>query len=111
MLGIQQELDNCSESRGNYYNTYSLDVPFESALTALAGELNIDSHADELRQLTEINDICQVGDHGTGYPNSSVVSLNRSTSPQGYVDQWISSRPGTSASHALASVSVTLVDQ
>ena len=56
MLGILQERENRSGSRGNY-NTYELDVPFNSALSALAGELDIESRAADLRQLAGINNV------------------------------------------------------
>ncbi|MFC7137628.1 hypothetical protein [Halobaculum litoreum] len=57
MLGIPRERDNDSGSgvRGSF-NTYELDVPFDAALSALAGELDIDERASELRRLARIHD-------------------------------------------------------
>ena len=58
MLGILRERDNNSGSgmRGNF-NTYELDVPFDSALSALVEELEIDDRASELRRLADMNDV------------------------------------------------------
>ncbi|MFC7204491.1 orc1/cdc6 family replication initiation protein [Haloferax namakaokahaiae] len=49
MLGILSAEENRTGSRGNYYS-YALDVPFNSAMTALSDVLALDSVLDEIRK-------------------------------------------------------------
>ncbi|SDY53697.1 orc1/cdc6 family replication initiation protein [Halopenitus persicus] len=56
MLGILSASENRSGSRGNYYS-YELDVPFSSAVEAMADVLRLDSEIDTIRRMAAINDV------------------------------------------------------
>lgn len=56
MLGILSAKENRSGSRGNYYS-YSLDVPFTSAVEAMADVLYLDREIEAIRDIADMNDI------------------------------------------------------
>ncbi|NUC74848.1 AAA family ATPase [Haloterrigena sp. SYSU A558-1] len=56
MLGILSAKENRSGSRGNYYS-YSLDVPFTSAIGAMADVLYLDREIEVIRDIADMNDI------------------------------------------------------
>ncbi|WP_435332623.1 orc1/cdc6 family replication initiation protein [Haloarchaeobius sp. TZWWS8] len=56
MLGILTARENRSGSRGNFYS-YELDVPLESALTALEDELDMKQRFSDLRTVANLNGI------------------------------------------------------
>lgn len=56
MLGILSVNENRSGSRGNYYS-YELDVPFVSAVEAMADVLRLSDEIKTIRDLAEMNDI------------------------------------------------------
>lgn len=56
MLGILSAKENRSGSRGNYYS-YSLDVPFTSAVEAMADVLYLDREIEVIRDIADMNDI------------------------------------------------------
>lgn len=56
MLGILSAEENRSGSRGNYYS-YSLNVPFTSAIEAMADVLYLDREIEVIRDIADMNDI------------------------------------------------------
>ncbi|MFD1645319.1 orc1/cdc6 family replication initiation protein [Haloarchaeobius litoreus] len=56
MLGILTARENRSGSRGNFYS-YELDVPLESALTALEDELDMQQRFSDLRTVATMNEV------------------------------------------------------
>ena len=56
MLGILSAEENRSGSRGNYYS-YELDVPFESAIEAMADVLRLDAEIEAIRDIASMNDV------------------------------------------------------
>jgi cell division control protein 6 len=56
MLGILSKFENRSGSRGNYYS-YELDVPFTSAVEAMADVLMLDSEIEKIQALASRNSV------------------------------------------------------
>ncbi len=56
MLGILSANENRSGSRGNYYS-YELDVPFSSAVDAMADVLELDQEIEGIRDIAAMNDV------------------------------------------------------
>ena len=56
MLGILAASENRSGSRGNYYS-YELDVPFTSAIEAMADVLGLDGEIQAIRDIASMNNI------------------------------------------------------
>jgi ORC complex protein Cdc6/Orc1 len=56
MLGILSVNENRSGSRGNYYN-YELDVPFSSAIDAMADVLDLNQEIETIRDIAVMNNI------------------------------------------------------
>ncbi len=56
MLGILSAHENRSGSRGNYYS-YELDVPFESAIEAMADVVRLDTEIGSIREIASLNDV------------------------------------------------------
>jgi len=56
MLGILSASENRSGSRGNYYS-YELDVPFVSAIDAMADVLRLDSEIETIQEIASMNNI------------------------------------------------------
>lgn len=56
MLGILSATENRSGSRGNYYS-YQLDVPFSSAINAMADVLSLDQEIETIREIAQMNDV------------------------------------------------------
>ncbi|MDL0126518.1 orc1/cdc6 family replication initiation protein [Halobacterium salinarum] len=56
MLGILSKYENRSGSRGNYYS-YELDVPFESAVDAMADVLMLDAEIEKIEGLASRNGV------------------------------------------------------
>lgn len=54
MLGILSTYENRSGSRGNYYS-YELDVPFNSALDAMADVLRLEREIETIRDIASMN--------------------------------------------------------
>jgi cell division control protein 6 len=56
MLGILSAYENRSGSRGNYYS-YELDVPFMSAVEAMADVLRLDGEIEAIRDIASMNNV------------------------------------------------------
>ena len=56
MLGILSANENRSGSRGNYYS-YDLDVPFDSAVSAMSDVLHLDEEIAAIRELAAANGV------------------------------------------------------
>ncbi len=56
MLGILSAKENRSGSRGNYYS-YELDVPFTSAVDAMADVLYLDAEIETIRDIARMNSV------------------------------------------------------
>lgn len=56
MLGILSANENRSGSRGNYYS-YELDVPFGSAIEAMADVLSMGHEIEGIRKIAEMNNV------------------------------------------------------
>jgi len=56
MLGILSAEENRSGSRGNYYS-YSLDVPFESAISAMSDVLQLDEEIETIRDIAQAHSV------------------------------------------------------
>ncbi|OVE85037.1 orc1/cdc6 family replication initiation protein [Natronolimnobius baerhuensis] len=56
MLGILSAKENRSGSRGNYYS-YELDVPFSSAVDAMADVLYLDDEIETIREIARMNGV------------------------------------------------------
>jgi len=56
MLGILSASENRSGSRGNYCS-YELDVPFVSAIDAMADVLRLDSEIETIQEIASMNNI------------------------------------------------------
>ncbi|AEH38175.1 orc1/cdc6 family replication initiation protein [Halopiger xanaduensis] len=56
MLGILSAKENRSGSRGNYYS-YELDVPFSSAVDAMADVLYLDDEIETIRDIARMNGV------------------------------------------------------
>ncbi|SER20774.1 orc1/cdc6 family replication initiation protein [Natrinema salaciae] len=56
MLGILSAKENRSGSRGNYYS-YELDVPFSSAVDAMADVLYLDDEIETIRDIARMNSV------------------------------------------------------
>jgi cell division control protein 6 len=56
MLGILSAHENRSGSRGNYYS-YELDVPFSSAIEAMADVLRLDGEIETIREIAAMNGV------------------------------------------------------
>ncbi|CAM3002465.1 hypothetical protein HASA104033_11585 [Halobacterium salinarum] len=56
MLGILSKYENRSGSRGNYYS-YELDVPFESAVDAMADVLMFDAELEKIQGVASRNSV------------------------------------------------------
>ncbi len=56
MLGILSAKENRSGSRGNYYS-YELDVPFSSAVDAMADVLYLDEEIETIRDIARMNSV------------------------------------------------------
>ncbi len=56
MLGILSAKENRSGSRGNYYS-YELDVPFSSAVDAMADVLYLDAEIETIRDIARMNSV------------------------------------------------------
>jgi cell division control protein 6 len=56
MLGILSAHENRSGSRGNYYS-YELDVPFSSAIEAMADVLRLDGEIETIREMAAMNGV------------------------------------------------------
>ncbi|SEJ03499.1 cell division control protein 6 [Halohasta litchfieldiae] len=56
MLGILSANENRSGSPGNYYS-YELDVPFSSAVDAMADVSTLNSEVKIIRKIASINNV------------------------------------------------------